>query len=74
MNNKLTKEQLLTALMIRLDQLESKIDKLLGKQELVNNISVNPEGADLEAFIKAWNDATGRTRWMTNQEFDEEMK
>lgn len=29
MNNKLTKEQLLTALMIKLDQIEYKIEKLL---------------------------------------------
>ena len=71
---KLTKEQMLTQLMIKLDQIEYKVDKLLGKQELVNNISINADGVDVEAFIKAWNDATGRTRWMTNQEFDEEMK
>lgn len=71
---KLSKEQMLTQLMIKLDQIEYKVDKLLGKQELINNISINADGVDVEAFIKAWNDATGRTRWMTNQEFDEEMK
>jgi hypothetical protein len=71
---KLTKEQMLSELMIKLETIDGKLDKLLGNQELINNISINTDGVDVEAFIKAWNDATGRTRWMTNQEFDEEMK
>lgn len=71
---KLTKEQMLTQLMIKLETIEGKVDKLLGKQEIVNNISISTDGTDIDAFIKAWNDATGRTRWMTNHEFDEEMK
>lgn len=67
---KLTKEQMLSELMIKLETIDGKLDKLLNRS-VVNNLSFN---GDVSEFIKAWNDATGRTRWMTNQEFDEEMK
>lgn len=41
MNNKLTKEQLLTALMIKLDQIEYKIEKIQGKL----GMQIEPESA-----------------------------
>lgn len=70
---KLSKEQMLSELMIKLETIDSKLDKLLStnQTELINNISFN---GNVEEFITAWKNAIGRTRWMTNQEFDEEMK
>lgn len=67
---KLAKEQMLSELMIKLETIDGKLDQLLNRS-VVNNLSFN---GDVSEFIKAWNDSTGRTRWMTNQEFDEEMK
>lgn len=49
---KLSKENMLTALMIRLDQLESKIDKLLNSDlRIVSNITVTGS-SDPNALIE----------------------
>ena len=49
---KLSKENMLTALMIRLDQLESKIDKLLNSDlRIVSNITVTGS-SDPDALIE----------------------
>lgn len=61
MNNKLTKEQLLTALMIKLDQIEYKIETLQ---------------SEFKVFMESHETIPGSPKpfLMTNQEFDEEMK
>lgn len=78
MNNKLTKEQLLTALMIRLDQLESKIDKLLNSDlRIVSNITVtgsSDPNALIETIknnIQAFNDKPSRC---PNESYEDYLK
>lgn len=61
---------MLSELMVSIETIDGKLDQLLNRS-IVDNLSFN---GDVNEFIKAWNDATGRTRCMTNQEFDEEMK
>lgn len=75
MNNKLTKEQLLTAIMIRLDQLESKIDKLLNSDlRIVSNITVTGSGdpdaliETIKSNIQAFNEKP--TRWPNESHTD----
>ena len=77
MNDKITKQKIYSELVIRLDKLEFMLEKVLIALEgnMVTNLTINPTAdIDVDEFIKKWNEATGRTRWMTNQEFDEEMK
>lgn len=89
MNNKLTKEQLLTALMIKLDQIEYKIETLQSEFKVFmesNETIPGPAKPFLNLSSVAFNcrdvtphciDGTGTCKCsglMTNQEFDEEMK
>lgn len=77
MNDKITKQKIYSELVIRLDKLEYMLEKVLAALEVktVNNLTITPTAdIDVDEFIKKWNEATGRSRWMTNQEFDEEMK
>lgn len=71
---KLTKEQMLSELMIKLETIDGKLDKLLGGQQLVSNISIHGHEINVEGFVKVWDDAIESTRLMTNQEFDESCK
>lgn len=77
MNDKISKQKMYTDFSIRLDKLEYKLDKLLSLMEAktVTNLKITPTAdIDVDEFIRKWNEASGRSRWMTNQEFDEEMK
>nr|DAH57232.1 MAG TPA: hypothetical protein [Caudoviricetes sp.] len=77
MNDKITKQHIYSELTIRLDKIEYMLEKVLTALEgnMVTNLTITPTAdIDVDEFIKKWNEATGRSRWMTNQEFDEEMK
>lgn len=77
MNDKISKQKMYTDFSIRLDKLEYMLEKVLNALEgnKIGNLTVTPTAEiDVDEFIKKWNEATGRSRWMTNQEFDEEMK
>lgn len=63
MSNKLTKEQLLTALMIKLDQIEYKVEKLLNMLD----ISI-ASGEGLDSLILQ------RESIQDSEEFDEAYK
>lgn len=77
MNDKITKQKMYTDFSIRLDKLEYMLEKVLTALEgnMVTNLTITPTAdIDVDEFIKKWNEATRRSRWMTSQEFDEEMK
>lgn len=90
MNNKLTKEQLLTALMIKLDQIEYKIETLQSEFKVFMESNETIPGPPKPFIVitdhKPFScpdvtphciDGTGPCKCsgvMTNQEFDEEMK
>lgn len=89
MNNKLTKEQMLTQLMIKLDKIEYKIETLQGEFKVFiesHETIQAPPKPFLDLSGVAFNcrdvtphciDGTGTCKCsglMTNQEFDEEMK
>lgn len=65
---KITKEQMLSELMIKLETIDGKLDKLLNSDpRTVTNVSVVGDGlADDTLAVQ--------NTLMTNQEFDEEMK
>lgn len=66
---KLTKEQMLSELMIKLETIDSKLDKLLHSNlSIVTNVSVV---GDVDPIVIA---QQIKDTLMTNQEFDEEMK
>lgn len=77
MKDKITKQKMYTDFSIRLDKIEYMLEKVLIALEgnMVTNLTITPTAdIDVDEFIKKWNEATGRSPWMTNQEFDEEMK
>lgn len=66
---KLTKEQMLSELMVKLETIDGKLDKLLNSDlRIVTNVSIVGD-ADPIAVAQQIKNAL-----MTNQEFDQEMK
>lgn len=69
MNVKITNQMLLTELMLKLERIDCKLDKLLDSDlRVVTNVSVIGSSNSDEVAEQIKNSL------MTNQEFDEEMK
>lgn len=68
---KLTKEQMLSELMIKLETIDGKLDKLLNSDlRIITNVSVVGDPEIVAERVKN----TLRNTLMTNQEFDEAYK